>query len=115
MPNIYTDGEYLQKNPQYHVEDSPWKAKQILKMLAKQQLHPQTVCEIGCGAGEVLRQLQLQLPSETRFFGYEISPQGIELCRARQNERLQFFNEDLLASKVEPFDLLLCIDVFEHV
>jgi hypothetical protein len=113
--NIYQSGEYVEKNPTYHVEDSPWKAVQILRMIRKHRLEPHTVCEVGCGAGEILRQLQQSLPGETQFCGYEISPQGFALCREREGERLRFFCEDLLETQREPFDLLLCIDVFEHV
>lgn len=113
--NIYETGEYARRNPTYHVQDSAWKARQILKMLGKNGLQPQSVCEIGCGAGEILKQLQSNLPPAADFFGYEISPQAFTLCRERENERLHFFREDLLASEAQCFDLLLCIDVFEHV
>jgi hypothetical protein len=113
--SIYQSGEYVEKNPTYHVEDSPWKAQQILKMMRKHQLEARTICEIGCGAGEILSQLQAHLPEATEFYGYEISPQGFALCAERANERLRFYSEDLLASGAGPFDLLLCIDVFEHV
>jgi 2-polyprenyl-3-methyl-5-hydroxy-6-metoxy-1,4-benzoquinol methylase len=113
--SIYRSGEYVEKNPTYHVEDSAWKARQILKMMRKHRLEPRTICEIGCGAGEILSQLQSQLPEAAEFYGYEISPQGFALCAERANERLRFYCEDLLASDVGPFDLLLCIDVFEHV
>jgi hypothetical protein len=113
--SIYQTGEYVEKNPTYHVEDSAWKAGQVLKLIKKHKLTPQAVCEVGCGAGEILKQLQLSLPVETRFFGYEISPQAFALCRERENERLHFFCEDLIAGSSPPFDLLLCLDVFEHV
>ena len=113
--SIYRSGEYVSKNPTYHVEDSPWKAQQILKMMRKHQLEARTICEIGCGAGEILSQLQSHLPEATEFYGYEISPQGFALCAERANERLHFYCEDLLSSEASPFDLLLCIDVFEHV
>jgi cyclopropane fatty-acyl-phospholipid synthase-like methyltransferase len=113
--NIYVGGEYVERNPLYHVEDSPWKARQILKLVEKHGLRFRSVCEIGCGAGEILRQLQLKLPRDVTFHGYDISPQAIALCRQRENETLRFFCEDLLAKDTPPFDLLLCIDVFEHV
>jgi hypothetical protein len=113
--NIYLDGQYLLDNPLYHTEDSPWKAQQILKMISKPNIKITSVCEVGCGAGEILRQLQLGMPEDTIFCGYEISPQGFELCKQRENERLVFYGEDLLATDTESFDLLLCIDVFEHV
>jgi len=115
VDSIYLNGAYVEKNPSYHVEDSLWKAHQIIKMINRHKLQFLSVCEIGCGAGEVLRQLYLQLSSEKLFYGYEISPQAYALCKQRENERLQFYCEDLLLNETKPFDLLLCIDVFEHV
>lgn len=113
MSGIYATGEYLKNNPGWHAGDSLWKAGQILKMIWKQGLHPAMVCEVGCGAGEILNQLHGEL-RETQFFGYEVSPQAFEICSAKSKERLQFFLGDLLKTD-ERFDLLLCIDVFEHV
>ena len=111
--SIYESGEYLKKNPHWHAADSPWKAMQILKMIRKQGLNPATVCEVGCGAGEILNHLHAEM-RETDFFGYEVSPQAFEICSAKSKERLQFFLGDLLETD-KRFDLLLCIDVFEHV
>jgi len=113
--SIYQTGEYVERNPTYHVEDSSWKARHILSLIKKNSLEPRTICEIGCGAGEILKQLQSWLPADTDFFGYDISPQAIELCRQRANDRLQFHCADLIATDTSDFDLLLCIDVFEHV
>ena len=113
--DLYESGKYVEHNPTYHVEDSPWKAQQILRMLHRHQLRPGTVCEVGCGAGEVLRQLQQHLSSETLFHGYEVSPQAFALCKQRENDRLRFFCEDMLRRETEVFDLLLCLDVVEHV
>lgn len=110
---MYQSGEYLDKNPRWHAADSPWKAAQILKMIRKQNLNPATVCEVGCGAGEILNRLHAELPA-TDFFGYEVSPQAYEICSAKTKERLQFRLGDLLETEAR-FDLLLCIDVFEHV
>lgn len=113
--NRYLSGEYQKEHPDYHVEDSPWKAQQVLKMMARHQLGPRTVCEVGCGAGEILGQLQAALPQNTEFCGYDISPHAGELWQARENENLRFFCQDLLDADTKPFDLLLCMDVFEHV
>ncbi|MBC6939058.1 MAG: class I SAM-dependent methyltransferase [Chloroflexi bacterium] len=111
--SMYQSGEYLEKNPRWHAADSPWKAAQILKMIRRQNLNPATVCEVGCGAGEILNRLHAELPA-TDFFGYEVSPQAYEICSAKTKERLQFRLGDLLETEAR-FDLLLCIDVFEHV
>jgi SAM-dependent methyltransferase len=109
------NSNYLQTNPTWHVEDSPWKASQILKMLERNKLQPKSVVEVGCGAGEILNQLQQRLTDKTiQFSGYEIAPDAFKLAQTRQKENLQFYFEDLLQTD-NRFDLLLMIDVFEHV
>ena len=112
---LYLDGEYIAKNPEWHVEESPWKARQILRMLRKNHLAPKTVCDVGCGAGEVLRQLQEHLDGECMFWGYDISPQAVELAKSRANERLQFKLTDFMEDKDNFFDLILVLDVIEHL
>jgi len=113
--SVYLDGEYLAKNPQWHVEESAWKAEQILRMLTRNRLAPRTICEVGCGAGEVLRQLQQRLDSQCLFWGYDISPQALELARERANERLRFELLDAHKEKDVFFDLVLVLDVIEHL
>lgn len=113
--DMYTSGEYLAKNPAWHVEESPWKAKQVLRMLAQSHLHPQTVCEVGCGVGEILKQLQNNMDGNCSFWGYDISPQAIELATPRENERLHFKLADITQEKDALFDMLLVIDVLEHL
>jgi SAM-dependent methyltransferase len=113
MTNIYTTGKYLENNPGWHTGDSAWKSRQILRLIRNHNLQPRTVCEVGCGAGEILSRMHEDLP-ESQFTGYEISPQAYELCAARQRDRLRFVLGDLLETR-EKFDLLLCIDVFEHI
>ncbi len=109
----YTDGSYLERNDTWHVEDSPWKARQIEQLLARNGVHPKRVAEIGCGAGEILRQLSLNDPTAT-YDGYELSPQAYALAISRASERVRFHLDDML-SQQQTFDCTLCIDVFEHV
>lgn len=111
--SIYSDGSYLQSNPGWHVEDSPWKAQQVMRMLEQHQIHPHTVAEIGCGAGEILKQLSLNLADST-FAGFDTSADAISLARTRESDRVQFFNMDFRANP-DHFDLLLVMDVVEHV
>ena len=113
LTDRYMDGTYLQQNPDWHVEGSPWKARQIEELLARSGLSPATVCEIGCGAGEILRQLSLNAP-QTEYVGYELSPQAFALCQTRQSKRVTFYHENILEVDTT-YDCLLCIDVFEHV
>ena len=72
---ITENSNYLEANPTWHTEDSPWKATQILKMIERNSLQPKTVVEIGCGAGEILNQLHQRIADKTiEFSGYEIAP-----------------------------------------
>jgi SAM-dependent methyltransferase len=115
IPSIYEDGTYLQRNPEWHIDESPWKANQILSMICRQRLVAKTICDVGCGVGEVLRLLQKTLPSDCDLWGYEVSPQAYELCGARANERLHFKLMDIGSEADDSFDLLLLLDVIEHV
>jgi SAM-dependent methyltransferase len=113
--DIYTQGKYLDASPDWYSEDSPWKAQQILKIMRDNNLKPQTIGEIGCGAGEILNQLYDRLPDSTYFVGSEISPQAFDLCKTRQKDRLRFYLGDMIQDEKQLLDLILCIDVFEHV
>jgi SAM-dependent methyltransferase len=111
---FYLNGEYLQRNPDWHIAASAWKASAILKMMRRNNLAPHSVCDIGCGAGEILRLLQQQMDSHCTFRGYDIAPQAIEMARERQNELLQFTLGDFRTLDQQEYDLILLIDVIQH-
>ncbi len=51
-----------------------------------------------------------------RYFGYDIAQQAIDLAIKHANEDVYFKSEDILsANNSEYFDILLIIDVIEHV
>ncbi|GCE51063.1 methyltransferase family protein [Thermosporothrix hazakensis] len=113
--DLYINGEYLRKNPGWHTEAAPWKARAILQMLRRNRLDVRSVGDIGCGSGEILRLLQRSLSPECTFHGYEISPQAYELAKERENERLHFHLADFRYEQDASFDLLLLIDVIQHI
>jgi hypothetical protein len=115
MVQMYDDGTYHENNPTWHEEDSPWKAKQIIKIIEKNRLNPQKICEVGCGAGEILNQLSLYFGTDKEFFGYEVSPQAYQLCLTKAKPNLTFQLSNLLSEDTEFFDIVLAIDVFEHI
>jgi len=115
MTEIYEDGTYLDKNPTWHEEDSVWKANHIKTIIEKNSLKANRICEIGCGAGEILNQLSENYDSHTSFYGYEISPQAFEICSKKSKPNLTFTLMDLLDDNSEYFDIAMAIDVFEHV
>ena len=120
MRHIYTSGEYLKVTGQtWHAEDSPWKAEQVMRIISKNGIHPRNIAEIGCGAGQILGELSKKsYLKDCQFEGYDISPQAIELCERIDSKNCKFFCQDLLSDankNTQKFDILLVIDVFEHV
>jgi Methyltransferase domain len=113
--DAHVNGDYLKKNPTWHVEYSPWKAGNILQLLHQRNLKPHTICEVGCGAGEVLRQLQMKMDPRCEFWGYDIAPAAIEMAKQRENSSLRFDLVDFGHTDTPLFDLLLILEVVDHV
>lgn len=111
--NIYLNGGYFLNNPTWDVEDSLWKAMHVRSAIDRLGLCPKRVVEVGCGAGEILNQLYEILPKGVEYSGFEISPKALELCQVRRKGRLNFYLGSIPEGTY--FDLLLALDVFEHV
>ena len=114
MTDIYNNRTYLLNNPTWHEEDSFYKAKKIAELLKKSALTFQTVCEVGCGTGEILVQLSLQFPSIKKFTGFDISNDVFPIAKAKETDKVCFKLEDI-TNVNETFDLILVIDVIEHL
>lgn len=113
--NIYTEGAYLVKNPTWHSEDSLWKAEEIDKMIKRNNLAPATVADIGSGAGQVLVHLSHLNPQIAELTGFDISLQATEIAKQSENEKIKFFHADFSKEISASFDLVLVIDVLEHL
>ncbi len=114
MPtNIYQSGEYEEKNPGWHTEHSAWKASQALSLLRRHGIQPDSVCEIGCGAGEILVNMSRAL--KARYIGFEISPQAYKVADERRCADIEFVLGDFLSAQTPQYDLVMAMDVFEHV
>jgi SAM-dependent methyltransferase len=111
----YTDGAYLEHAPDWHAGDAEWKAGKVFEMIERHRLQPKSVCDVGCGAGEVLARLRAQMSADTKFSGFDISPQAIALARAKAAANLTFENLDFSRDTAQVFDVVLLLDVFEHV
>jgi cyclopropane fatty-acyl-phospholipid synthase-like methyltransferase len=114
--DFYTSGAaYKEHNPTVHEEDATWKARHILRLLNAEGLTPATVAEVGCGAGGILRALHAALPAAS-FTGYDIAPAAIQMAEKKGTDaRLTFRCADLLDETCARFDLLLLIDLIEHL
>ena len=113
--DIYIDGTYLKNNPGWGIKDAAWKARIISQLLKKNNITPREIIEVGCGAGGILESLSHDINKNVKLKGYDISPQAIALAKKLENENLHFYNEDITQNKNIHTDLLLMIDVLEHV
>ncbi len=116
MEHIYNNDTYLNNNPSWHEEDAPFKSARIAALLARNKITFKTVCEIGCGSGEILVQLEKKLPADVSFSGFDISAAAIDIAKKKETAKIKFYCNDISTSKGNYFfDLLLVIDVIEHV
>ena len=113
VDTIYTNGAYLKNNPGWHTADAGWKSAHILRLLERSGIMPESVCEVGCGAGGVLRSLANRLPATSRFVGYEISPSAYAMCEDKRSANVSYKLGDMDDGIV--FDVAMAIDVCEHV
>ena len=112
--NQYASGEYLEKYPDWGRNASTWKADKVHDMLTRHNLNPATICDVGCGAGMVLNHLQ-KYYKDSKLTGFDISPQAIGIAKKFENKNLNYLNEDFLATSTENFEIILLLDVLEHV
>jgi 2-polyprenyl-3-methyl-5-hydroxy-6-metoxy-1,4-benzoquinol methylase len=113
--DIYVNGQYLANNPDWDVADARWKTDVIFGLLKKNNVKPIEVIEVGCGAGENLVEFLKRDSSIEKLHGYDISPQAISLATKKASGKISFFNEDIIAKENIKTDLMLVIDVVEHV
>jgi SAM-dependent methyltransferase len=117
MRDIYNDSTYLKNNPTWDAEDAAYKAQKILKLLSQIPFPLQTIAEVGCGSGEILVELSKKLPETVQLFGFDISKDAIAIAKAKETFNIKIEQTDLASSADNEyfFDVLLVIDVIEHV
>lgn len=110
----YTSHEYLIQNPTWDAEDSPWKADKVMEVLNDSRVEPLTICEVGCGAGGVLAKLRQGFP-DAELFGYDIAPDAEKFWSIHAGADITFKVGDFLEQNQRHFDVLLLLDVIEHL
>jgi SAM-dependent methyltransferase len=114
--DIYNDKTYLESNPTWHEEDAGFKVGRIERLLRKHPFPFTKVCEVGCGSGEILVQLEPKFPDVTQWVGYDISADAIAIAATKTSKKIKFELQDIsLADKAVTYDLMLVIDVIEHL
>ena len=112
--SIYNNNVYLNTNSNWHQEDSPFKASVIKKMINKNNIKFNNCADVGCGAGLVTEILSKAHPNVS-FIGFDLSKDVYSFWEERaKRKNLKFINGDVFDFS-KSFDLILCLDVFEHV
>lgn len=114
MQDIYITDHYAELNPNWHEADSPWKAAQIEAIIKKNGLNFTTLCEIGCGTGEILLNLSRAFPNAS-FAGFEISPHAYQRAKLKETSKVVFSLKNALEEENLFYDVVVIADVIEHV
>jgi SAM-dependent methyltransferase len=113
--DLYTGKGYAEAHPGWHDEDAGTKAAKIAKIVSANNVTCQKIVDVGCGAGGVLNALlQHDIFRDSNAVGYDIAPYAINVAKQRERHNLGFRCGDFSKTN-ESYDLLLCIDVFEHI
>jgi SAM-dependent methyltransferase len=110
----YLGAAYLQSNPSWDSEDSPWKAGKVCEILAANKVRPGSIVDVGCGAGIVLAELQRAYP-EARLAGFDIAPDAERFWAQPRASGIELTVGDFTATTTGAFDVLLALDVLEHL
>lgn len=110
----YLTDQYVTNNPTWDLEDSPWKANQVGLILAANSIEPGSVCEVGCGAGYILSELRSSYPGAD-LFGFDIAPSASRFWPKHESRRIEFSVGDFLTVNARHYDVILVLDVIEHV
>ncbi len=85
--------------------------KKIIRAYAKERNRPLRILDIGCGAGALMRELE----EFGEVSGVDISPRAIEYCRGRGLTHVQEADAVDLPFEDESFDVVVMLDVLEHL
>lgn len=110
----YLTRDYYLKNPTWDAGDAPWKAERISRILRGYTAPPSSICEVGCGSGAVLAELRGLYP-EAELFGYDIAPAAAAFWAGHTDKRIQFRVGDFFELNDRHYDLVLLLDVLEHL
>jgi cyclopropane fatty-acyl-phospholipid synthase-like methyltransferase len=114
MRTLYEGFSYSESNPTWHEEDSPWKANHIGNIIDDNAVPHHRICEVGCGVGNILLNLEKRYP-DSELVGYEISPFAYAKAKEHETAATKFHLEDVTQVPDFKADVLLAIDVMEHV
>lgn len=120
----YSSDSYIDQNPDLHEADSDWKIKKLIPYIdtcvAKISSPEISILDVGGGAGVILAKLsdyieQTHNKTSTKYC-LDLSP-GMLAVQKKNNPKATIIQKDITTSglKDKQIDILLMIDVLEHV
>lgn len=88
--------------------------EQVIGQLKRTGFDPKSILDYGCGEGRYLGKLAEWFPSAA-LAGCDISDVGLEIARSRTNADLRQMADERTAWPDASFDLVLSVEVLEHV
>jgi len=110
----YSSSDYLDANPTWDSEDSPWKAKKVSDFIHKLHVPSLNICEIGCGAGGILAELRKK-HSDAVLTGFDIAPLLNKFWKMHDGFNINFILGDFLNDSFQNYETILLLDVIEHL
>ena len=110
----YLNGDYAEKNSDWDAADAPWKATKISQLLHDHGYRPDSFVEIGTGSGAILSSLRAIFP-EAAITGFDIAPGAQRFWQQRSTQSIRFALGDYLDMDEPAPDVVLLIDVLEHL
>src|SRR5947199_9588003 len=93
----YASGGYAARNPDLGRWYAQYKAEEIGKILARNGVHPASICDVGCGSGDVLTNVAKHAPSARDCVGYDVF-QPSQAWEKNTNPRVRFRLADFATS-----------------
>lgn len=106
--------EYLEKNPNMHLEHSMTKLSELREVLPTE--HCDTILDVGCGAGAITIALKDVL-KPSRIVGLDLSNAMINKARELDTDhKVEWLEKSIYDMDTNTiFDLVVCADVVEHM
>lgn len=112
MNDFYTSGSYYKLNPTWDTDDSVFKYSKISKILKKNYINFNKICEVGCGAAEILTLFKNEYKN-IEVYGYDIAKGLKKFWEKKKN--INLYNSDFIKSNKKKYDVIFFSDVIEHL
>ena len=120
MSDIYNDNTYLENNPTIHSEDSEFKFNNIREFLVriKTQDRKIKILDVGGGAGiigKMVMEFFLKRDINVTLDCLDLSAEMLKIQKKNNPKINKLLNYSLENCKEKDYDLVLMIDVIEHI